>query len=68
MHNVRSLKTINLQSYFAPSLLKAGDEIGAYVHGWQVNPNLILGDGEIRLRPQMEVWLKDGLSRFVLSA
>ena len=24
--------------------------------GWQVNPNLIFGDGEIRLRPQMEVW------------
>ncbi len=23
---------------------------------WQVNPNLIFGDGEIRLRPQMEVW------------
>ena len=25
--------------------------------GWQVNPNLIFGDGEMRLRPQMEVWL-----------
>src|SRR5437870_1874112 len=24
--------------------------------GWQVNPNLIFGDGEIRRRPQMEVW------------
>src|SRR5260221_12414312 len=24
--------------------------------GWQGNPNLIFGDGEIRLRPQMEVW------------
>jgi len=24
--------------------------------GWQVNPNLIFGDGEMRLRPQMEVW------------
>jgi hypothetical protein len=24
--------------------------------GWRVNPNLIFGDGEIRLRPQMEVW------------
>jgi hypothetical protein len=24
--------------------------------GWQVNPNLIFGDGETRLRPQMEVW------------
>ena len=24
--------------------------------GCQVNPNLIFGDGEIRLRPQMEVW------------
>jgi hypothetical protein len=25
--------------------------------GWQVNPNLIFGDGEMRLKPQMEVWL-----------
>ena len=24
--------------------------------GWQVNPNLIFGDGEIRPRLQMEVW------------
>jgi len=24
--------------------------------GWPVNPNLIFGDCEIRLRPQMEVW------------
>src|SRR5258706_10876913 len=24
--------------------------------GWQVNPNLIFGDGEIRLRLQMEAW------------
>jgi hypothetical protein len=27
-----------------------------HFRGWQVNPNLIFGDGEIRLRPQMKVW------------
>ena len=27
-----------------------------FIRGWQVNPNLIFGDGETRLRPQMEVW------------
>jgi hypothetical protein len=48
-----------LTSYTVWGLAKEDKLLEASVfgfRGWQVNPNLIFGDGEIRLRPQMEVW------------